>query len=159
VKSSWPAFAQAPASQPFARHRVRLALAAAAAGAALVGGTVAVTNAFDHPSSTRMATEPPQPNGLRTGTFVGPGHRVLGQIVAYRGHPSWVFMNLTVPHYDGPITCQLQAADGSVVSYGTFHMNNGVGQFTAKLGIAVKALRGARLVTATGSPVASATFA
>jgi hypothetical protein len=142
-----------------ARRRGRLTLAAAAASAALVAGTVAVTEAVNPASSPMMASQVPDGNQLRTGTFLAAGNQVLGQIVAYRGDPSWVFMKVTVPHYDGPITCELQAADGSVVTSGTFEVRNGIGQFSKAIRVQVSALRGAQLVASTGSPVASATFA
>jgi hypothetical protein len=148
-----------PAAQgpPPRSHRARTALAAVAAGAALVAGTVAVTEATD--PAAPAASRPPRADMLRTGTFVGADHRVLGQIVAYHGHPGWVFMNVAVPHYDGSLTCELQSADGSVVAFGTFRVHHGVGQFSTTIRVRVGTLRGARLVTSSGSPVASATFA
>jgi hypothetical protein len=148
----------APDKRPTTAYRARIALVAAAAGAMLVGGTVEVTNSLDR-SSIPTATQAPRGDVLRTGTFVGADNRVLGQIVAYRGHPSWVFMKVAVPHYDGPITCELQTADGSVVAYGTWQVHNGTGQFSKTIKVEVRSLRGARLVSSDGSPVASATFA
>jgi hypothetical protein len=142
-----------------ARGRGRLALAAVAASAALVAGTVAVTETVDNSPTPTMASRVPQGDVLRTGTFVTADNQVLGQIVAYRGNPSWVFMKVTVPHYDGSITCELQTADGSVATWGTFRVRDGIGQFSRTIGVEVAALRGARLVTSTGTRVASATFA
>lgn len=144
---------------PVRQRRGALMLAAAAAGGVLVAGTFAVADALDHSSSTPAATQAPSANALRTGTFVGSGNQVLGQIVAFSGKPSWVFMKVAVPHYDGRLTCELQAADGSFVAYGTFRVHNGVGQWSKTISSQVGALRGARLVDANGSPVASATFA
>jgi hypothetical protein len=140
-------------------RRGRLALAAAAASAVLVAGTVAVTETVSQSPSPTLASQVPSGDALRTGTFVNADNQVLGQIVAYRGDPSWVFMNVSVPHYDGPITCQLQAADGSVITWGTFEVRGGVGQYAKRIDVEVTALRGARLVTSTGVRVASATFA
>lgn len=56
-------------------------------------------------------------NALRTGTFQIADGQVLGQIVAYRGNPSWVFMNADVPNYNGPVKRMLQADDGSTVAF------------------------------------------
>jgi hypothetical protein len=145
--------------RPVRPRRGALTLAAAAAGGVLVAGTFAVTDAFDHSSSTPTAIQAPSADAVRTGTFVGPRDQVLGQIVAFRGKPSWVFMKVAVPHYDGPLTCELQAADGSFVAYGTFSVHNGVGQWSKTISSPVGALRGAKLVDANGSPVATATFA
>jgi hypothetical protein len=145
--------------QPGRARRGSLMLAAAAAGGVLVAGTFAVTDALDHASSTPTAIQAPSPNAVRTGTFVGPRNQVLGQVVALRGNPSWVYMKVAVPHYDGRLTCELQTADGSFAAYGTFWVHNGVGQWSKTISSQVGALRGARLVDSNGSPVASATFA
>ena len=64
-----------------------------------------------------------------------------------------------MPHYDGPLTCELQAADGSVLAFGTFHVHDGTGRFSKALRVQVSALRGARLVGPTSASLASATFA
>jgi hypothetical protein len=135
-------------------------LLAAAAAVVLVGGTAAATETLNPPASTRAASGVPQGNALRTGTFQTADGQVLGQIVAYHGHPSWVFMNVAVPNYNGPIKCMLQVDDGSTVAFGTFTVNGGTGQFSKSIGsVNVAHLRGAKLVTSTGSPVAAATFA
>jgi hypothetical protein len=142
------------------RPRARPALLAAAAAVVLVGGTVATTEALTSPASTHRAGQVPQGSTVRTGTFLTANGRVSGQIVAYRGRPSWVFMNVDVPDYNGPVKCMLQVEDGSTVAFGTFTVNSGVGQFSKSIGsVDVAQLRGAKLVTATGSPVAAATFA
>lgn len=147
-----------PGARPVPVRRGRFVLAAVAVSAVLVAGTVAVTDLFTHPAAPRAATQAPHGKVLRTGTFQTADSRVLGQIVAYRGHPSWVFMNVAVPNYDGPITCELQVADGSTVAFGTFQMHHGIGQFSKTIRVEVGRLRGARLVTSSGSTVASATF-
>jgi hypothetical protein len=147
----------APDARPVAMRRGRFALAAVAAGVVLVGGTVVATEAFTHPVSPATA-HAPLGKVLRTGTFQTGDSSVLGQIVAYSGHPSWVFMNVAVPNYDGQIVCKLQVADGSTVSFGSFEMHHGIGQFSKTIRVDVGRLRGAKLVTATGSTMASATF-
>jgi hypothetical protein len=143
------------------RPRPRFALlGAAAAAVVLVGGTVAVTEVVTSPASTHSAAQVPHGTALRTGTFLAADGRVLGQIVAYRGRPSWVFMNVAVPNYNGSVRCMLQVEDGSTVAFGTFTVKGGTGQFSKTIGsVDVGHLRGARLVTSTGSPVAEATFA
>jgi hypothetical protein len=151
--------AAVPAAEPGPVRPRRSALMLAAAGGVLVAGTFAVTDAFDHSSGTPTAIQAPSGNAVRTGTFVGTRNQVLGQVVAFRGNPSWVFMKVAVPHYDGRLTCELQTADGSFAAYGTFWVHNGVGQWSKTISSQVGALRGARLVDANGSPVASATFA
>jgi len=77
-----------------------------------------------------------------------------------RGSPSWVFMQVDVPTYNGPIKCMLQVEDGSTVAFGTFTVKGGTGQFSKSIAsVDVGHLRGAKLVTSSGSSVAAATFA
>jgi hypothetical protein len=148
-----------PENRPVRTHRTRFALVAAAAAALLVGGTTVVTESLLGPASTTAATHVPQGSELRTGTFQTASGKVLGQIVAYRGKPSWVFMNVAVPDYDGRVECMLQVDNGRTVAFGTFTVHNGIGEFSKAIGnVDVGHLRGAKLVTATGSPVAAATF-
>ncbi len=140
------------------RPRARTAWLVAAAAAVLVGGTAAATEALTSPAHS--AVQVPQGGALRTGTFLTAGGQVLGQVVAYRGSPSWVFMQVDVPNYNGPIKCMLQVEDGSTVAFGTFTVKGGTGQFAKSIGsVDVGRLRGAKLVTSSGSSVAAATFA
>jgi hypothetical protein len=142
------------------RPRARTAWLVAAAAAVLVGGTAAATAALTSPAPTHSAVQVPQGSALRTGTFLTAGGQVLGQIVAYRGSPSWVFMQVDVPNYNGSIKCTLQVDDGSTVAFGTFTVKAGTGQLSKSIGsVDVGHLRGAKLVTSTGSSVAAATFA
>jgi hypothetical protein len=146
--------------RPAATHRGRIVLVAAAAAAVLVAGTTFATESLRGPNGTSSAaTQVPHGAVLRTGTFQTADGRILGQVVAYRGHPSWVFMNIAVPNYDGRIKCMLQVDDGSTVAFGTFTVHHGIGQFSKAIAsVDFAHLRGARLVTAGGSAVASATF-
>jgi hypothetical protein len=146
--------------RPVPARRARQVLVAAAAAAVLVAGTVVATERLDTSSPEPSAAQVPRGTELRTGTFQTTDGQVLGQIVAYRGHPSWVFMNVAVPNYEGRIECMLQVADGTIVAFGTFTVRNGVGQFSRALtAVNISLLRGAELVNPAGSPVAAATFA
>ena len=149
-----------PTAAPVPVRRRRTALLAVAAAAVLVTGTAVVTESLSQSAASRgSAAQAPQGSTLRTGTFQTADGQVLGQIVAYRGDPSWVFMNVNAPNYDGPMICTLQVQDGSTVAFGTFNVHNGTGQFSKNLGsVDVRDLRGARLVSSTGSQVAAATF-
>jgi hypothetical protein len=138
--------------------RGRLALAAVAACAAVAGGTVVVTDALHHPAAAPSIAQAPHGNALRTGTFETADGQVLGQIIAYQGSPSWVFMNVDEPNYEGSIECKLQMDDGSTVAVGMFQLHSGIGQFSRTVAVNVGGLRGAKLVSSTGAIVASATF-
>jgi hypothetical protein len=148
----------APDAHQITVRRGRLALAAVAACAAVAGGTVIVTDAFNHAAVAPSVAQAPHGNALRTGTFETADGQVLGQIVAYQGHPSWVFMNVDEPNYDGQIECKLQMEDGSTVAVGMFQIHSGLGQFSRTVPVDIGALRDAKLVSSTGTIVASATF-
>jgi hypothetical protein len=140
------------------RQRWRNVAVAAAAAIVLVGGTAVATEAFDQPTVVPAATQAPHGQDLRTGTFLTAHNQVIGQIVAYRGHPSWVYMNIGGSDYSGSITCMLHVQDGSTVAVGAFDLHSGTGEFSRTIRVDVGHLRGAKLVTPSGSVVASATF-
>lgn len=147
-----------PDARPVTMRRRRAIVAAVAAGVVLVAGSSLATEAFNHGAVPPAAVQAPQGKILRTGTFQTVDSRVLGQIVAYRGHPSWVFMNVSDSKYDGRIVCKLQMDDGSTVAVGVFELHRGIGQFSRTVQVDIGRLRGAKLVTSTGTLVASATF-
>jgi hypothetical protein len=142
----------------FTMRRSRAVLASVAASIALIGGTFAVT---DLTENTAIPAAAPIPHGtdVRTGTFEAKDGTVVGQIVAYRGHPSWIFMNIGVTEPTGTIMCKLQLSDGSIVSEGTIHVDNGTGQLSKAVPVDIGRLRGAKLFSPSGSVVASATLA
>ncbi|HWE68841.1 MAG TPA: hypothetical protein VG205_00690 [Acidimicrobiales bacterium] len=147
-----------PITRATKRRRGRVAVAAVAAGLVLVGGTAAVTESLQ-PAAVPAAVSAPQGAALRTGTFETADGQIMGQIVAYRGNPSWVFMNVDGSSYTGPIVCQLQVANGTTVAVGDFQLQGGTGQFSRNVQVDIGRLRGAKLVNASGTIVASATFA
>jgi hypothetical protein len=147
-----------PDAHPAKARRARVALVAAAASVVLVAGTAAATEAFTRGRAAPVALPAPHGQVLRTATFETPGHRAVGQVVAYGGNPSWVFMNVDVAGYDGRVMCMLRSDSGATVAAGTFELHHGVGQFSRSLRVDFARLRGARLVTPGGALVGSATF-
>jgi hypothetical protein len=140
-------------------RRRRTALAALAASLVLVGGTAAVTESLSQGAVTPAAVTAPHGSSLRTGTFETADGRVMGQIVASQGNPSWVFMNVAGTNYTGAVVCKLQVEDGSTVATGVFGLHGGKGELSKSVQVDVGQLRGAKLVTPSGAVVASATFA
>jgi hypothetical protein len=69
-----------------------------------------------------------------------------------------VFMNVTGSHYDGPVTCLLEADNGTVAAAGTFSIQGGTGEWARPLPDGVTYLTGARLVAPSGATLATATF-
>jgi len=144
--------------RPLKMHRGRAALVAVAAGLALVGGTFAVTETSDKPTVQQSATAVPQGQTLRTATFQSATGQVAGQIVLYHGHPSWVFMNVDLPHSNGTVKCELHLANGEVVAAGTVQLHDGSGVFSQSIHMDAGEARGATLYDSSGAVVASAIF-
>jgi hypothetical protein len=153
---------EAPATtnvHPLRMRRSRAALVAVAASVALVGGTVAVTESISRTPAQTAATAVPHGSDVRTGTFETAGGQALGQIVAYRGKPSWVYMNVGLAESNGTVKCRLQLDDGSIVAAGNIQLHNGMGKLSKAIHVDIGQLRGAKLYTSTGARLATATFA
>jgi hypothetical protein len=144
--------------RPLKMHRGRAALVAVAAGLALVGGTVALTETSNKATVQQSASAVPQGQTLRTATFESPTGQVAGQIVLYHGHPSWVYMNVDLPHANGTVKCELHLANGDVVAAGTVQLHDGSGVFSQSIHMDAGKARGATLYDSSGSVVASAIF-
>ncbi len=139
--------------------RGRARLAAVAASVVLIAGTFVATEAFDQTPVRPAAVGAPHAQALRTGTFETADRQVMGQIVAYSGHPSWVYMNIEGSNYSGPIICKLQGNNGATVATGSFELHQGTGEWSKTITMDIKELRGAKLVPSAGAVVASASFA
>jgi hypothetical protein len=124
-----------------------------------VGGTFALTEVSNNTAVHQSATEVPNGHVLRTASFESPAGQVLGQIVVYHGHPSWVFMNVDAPQFNGTMTCELHLADGAVVAAGTVQLHDGNGQLAKSVQMDTGQVRGATLSDSSGAVVATATFA
>jgi hypothetical protein len=136
-----------------------VALISVAAGLALVGGTVAVTEISNTAPVQQSATQVPHGKALRTATFETSTGQVVGQIVVYHGRPSWVYMNVDVPTSNGTVECELHLANGEVVAAGTVQLHDGNGELSKNIQMDAGQVRGATLSDPSGAVVASATFA
>jgi hypothetical protein len=143
---------------PLKRYRGRAAIFAVAAGLALVGGTFAVTETSNKATVQQSATVVPQGQTLRTATFQTPTGQVAGQIVLYHGHPSWVYMNVDLPHSNGTVKCELHLSNGEVVAAGTVQLHDGSGVFSQSIHMEAGQAQGATLYDSSGVVVASAIF-
>jgi hypothetical protein len=150
--------ARASIAPPTPMRRRRVALVSIAAALTLISATAVTTEATTHGAPAPSALQAPRSSTMRTGTFETSDGQVLGQIVAYRGSPSWVFMNVGDSRYTGAIVCKLQVADGSTVATGTFQLHAGKGAWSKTIHLDISKLRGAQLVTSSGTVVASATL-
>jgi hypothetical protein len=157
------AYAQSSAPVDLAHRRARretrrwVPLAAAAAAIALVfgfsGWAMGLNSQNDQNSHTPAQAAAP----LLHGTLVSADHLAMGHVWAWPGKPSWLYMDVEVEQRSGiSVTCQVQQADGSMLTVGTFALNNGYGHWgaPAPVGNGEKA----RLVDSDGTVLASTTL-
>jgi anti-sigma-K factor RskA len=147
-----------PPTQRAGRPRTTLSrrlLAAAAVAVALIGGGVGwgLRDATAPASSSSEAA-------LNTAALVTSDHRTVGQVFVYNSSPWWMYMAVNMEG-QGNVTvqCQLKMANGRFQDVGEFHLTNGYGAwgsspYTAGPGSIV----GARLLSANGTVLATATF-
>jgi hypothetical protein len=86
-------------------------------------------------------------------------HQNVGNVFLYNGTSRWMYMSvdLDAPP-DGTVTCQLVSADGKVTDLGSFRLSGGYGAWGSPDPGYVGNLSGARLVSANGTVLATATF-
>jgi hypothetical protein len=141
------------------RARRWLPLAAAAAAIALVFGVGGWAMGLNtQGSGSGNVAAPPVATSLLHGTLLSADHKPMGHVWAWTGKPSWLYMDVEVEQHTGmSVTCQVQQADGTMVTIGTFALSNGYGHWgaPAPVGKGEKA----RLVDSDGAVLASATLA
>jgi hypothetical protein len=142
---------------PAARRRVRFVVATAAAFSTL-GGTVVATTSVEHALAVAPVPRHSYSQLLRIATFESNDGHAMGEIVAYRGDPSWVFMSFRASGVSGTIRCRIEMENGQTEAAGTFVIQNGVGDWARPIPVDVDRIRGATLVTPQGSALATATF-
>lgn len=81
----------------------------------------------------------------------------VGEVIATEGSHPWVYMSIDTASSTTRLTCEVRESDGSVVTLGSFSLENGSGYWGAPLP-AGKTPSGALLVDAAGNTVATAAF-
>jgi anti-sigma-K factor RskA len=145
--------ADRPTSRP--RTRVRSVLSAAAVVIALVGAGLGGWG-------LRAATAPPPsisaPSALSSAALVTTAHESAGMVFVYNRAPWWVYMSVNLGGLGNvAVKCQLENAAGQFTTVGNFRLSDGYGSWAspyASYGTVV----GARLLSANGTVLASATF-
>jgi hypothetical protein len=124
----------------------------------VIGGTVAATTGVEHALVAAPVPKDTYSQLLRMGTFESKDGHTIGEIVAYRGNPSWVFMSIRAQGLKGAVRCQIQMDNGHSGPTGTFVLQNGAGEWARPIPVDISQIRGATLVTSTGSALATASF-
>jgi hypothetical protein len=129
-----------------------LPLAAAAAAIALVFGFGGWAMGLNTQGSQPT---PVAASGLLHGTLLSADHKQLGKVWGWAGNSPWLYMDVdTTQHTGMTVTCEVQEADGTVVTIGSFTLSNGYGHWGAPAPVGKGAK--ARLVDGEGSVIASA---
>jgi hypothetical protein len=131
----------------------------AAAALALVAGTFAAAHLVQPPSPAPGAPQGPAAAATeRSGTLLTSAGVPVGHAYAYSGDPSWVMMDVVAPGFSGVYRCELQLADGAMVSAGDVVVHHGSGEWARPVKAPGGQLRRAVLVTSSGVTVATATL-
>lgn len=139
------------------RHWFRISgprrlLAMAAVVAAIVAGGAGGWGL--HSTGTQVAGAP-----LRHAVFLSASHQTAGKVFVYDGNPGWMYMSVDVTSTTGNVICQVRGRDGRVTTVGAFWLDNGYGSWGAAVPEGTGPVTGARLLSANGTVLATATFA
>jgi hypothetical protein len=136
--------------------RVRRALAATAIGLAVIAAGL---GGWRIGAGTSPAPAPPTAAApLTTASLLSATHQDVGNIFLYSGTQRWLYMSVDLGAGDESVTCQVVGTDGQVTTVGTFQLTGGYGGWGSPDPGNAGTLRGARLVAANGTVLASATF-
>ncbi|HEX4220800.1 MAG TPA: anti-sigma factor [Pseudonocardiaceae bacterium] len=133
-------------------------LAAVAAAIALVFGVGGWAMGLNSQGGSGSSEATPVTTSLLHGTLLSADHKPMGHVWAWPGKPSWLYMDVEVEQHTAmSVICQVQQADGTMVTVGTFALSNGYGHWgaPAPIGKGEKA----RLLDSDGAVLASTTLA
>jgi Putative zinc-finger len=141
-----------PAGQPAAKlGRTRRVLVGAAVAVAVVVGGLGGWG-------LGAGTSSPASTPLASAALVSASHQTVGKIFFYQGSPRWVFMSVDMPSGNGAVLCQVRSQDGQVTTVGSFRLTDGHGYWGSPVPDSHGKVTGARLVTSTGTVLATASF-
>jgi len=122
------------------------AVVALIAGAGLAGWGL-------HAASSAPAGSP-----LSSATLLSASHRQVGKVYFYNGNPQWLYMAVDLPRQDRTVICQLVSKDGFITTIGSFRLVNGDGSWGSSAWANDEPVTAARLVSASGTVLATATL-
>jgi hypothetical protein len=85
----------------------------------------------------------------------GSGHDV-GRVMVYAGNPTWLFMTMNDPSWQGALRCEVVVQDGPTVMLGRFWLADGKGAWAASVNQPAGRLGEARVVNDHGKVLAEA---
>ncbi|MCW2933300.1 MAG: hypothetical protein JWM19_4262 [Actinomycetia bacterium] len=96
---------------------------------------------------------------LTSASMLSVTHSSVGSIFLYAGTPRWLYMYVDIGTGNEPVTCQVVGADGKASTIGSFRLADGYGAWGSPDPGNIGTLTGARLVSANGTILATASFA
>jgi hypothetical protein len=141
--------------RPKRATRLRRALAAAAVGLAIVAAGL---GGWRIGAGTAPAVSQ-ESGALSTASLVSANRQSVGTIFIYSGTPRWLYMAVDLGGGDEIVTCQLVGANGQIHTLGSFRLANGYGAWGNPAPPSDLHVSGARLVSASGTILATATIA
>jgi hypothetical protein len=134
--------------------RMRRLLATAAVGLAVIaaglgGWRIGAGNA---PAASSAA------GPLKSASLVSATHQEVGDVYVYSGTSSWVYMSIDMGSGNEVVTCEVVGENGQVSKVGSFQLADGYGSWGSPNPGNLGTLSGARLISADGTVLASATF-
>ena len=131
--------------------RPRRILAAAAIAAAVI---VAGLGGW----GLHAATSSPAASPLSSAALLTASHQTAGQVYFYDSGSRWLYMSVDIGSGNGTVICQVEGPDGHLTTVGSFRLTGGYGYWGSPDPVTNGPLTGARLVTTTGTVLATATF-
>ena len=131
-----------------ARRLLAAAAAVVAVGGAALGGW-----------GLHAASAPAASSSLTSATLLASDdHEGVGKVFVYNGEPRWMYMTVDMDSGNQTVICQLIGSDGHVTTVGSFRLADGYGSWGSPAWTGNGSPIGARLVTANGKVLASASF-
>jgi anti-sigma-K factor RskA len=133
----------------------RLLAAAAVAVAVIVGGAGGW--------GLHAATSSPAASPLSSAPLLTASHQTAGEVYLYDSGSRWLYMSVDFPYSSGAVgndtvLCQVEDRGGQLTTIGSFKLTGGYGYWGSPDPETSGTITGARLVTTTGTVLATATF-
>jgi hypothetical protein len=136
-------------------HPRRILSAAAVAVAVIVAGLGGW--------GLHAGTSSPAASPLSSAAFLTASHQSAGKVYFYDAGNRWLYMSVNLRSAsgavdNGTVICQVEGPDGHLTTVGSFRLTGGSGHWGSPDPVTNGPLTGARLVTTTGTVLATATF-
>jgi hypothetical protein len=146
---------RATGSRPGGSRRLRRALSAVAVVVALFAAGFGGWRVGTGPAPAFSASHQVP---LARASLVSAAHLGVGDVFLYSGKERWLYMTVDLGGGNEPVTCQVIATDGQVTTIGVFHLSGGYGGWGSPDPGNSGTIKGARLVDADGTVLATASF-